>query len=164
MFCKIPVKSSFFLYIDFTKDLKWVISETISINDFLSCKGFGLLHGCGISLGRKRVILIGGHHTKEDSNGEYDIPINFPINDIVVQGDILNQSSWKFMQNVPFIKVHFGKCSRKYFPIIFDYFHRLIELQEMSFTIVDWQYRKTIQTSFLWLLPKLKMGNFGKNN
>ena len=141
----------------------WVLC-IISINDLLYCKGFGMLHGCGVSLGRNKVILIGGHHTKEDSNGEYDIPINFPINDIVVQGDILNQSSWKFMQNVPFIKVHFGKCSRKYFPIIFDYFHRLIELQEMSFTIVDWQYRKTIQTSFLWLLPKLKMGNFGKNN
>ena len=79
-----------------------------------------MLHGCGISFGRNKVILIGGHHTKEDFYGEHEIPLNFPINDIVVQGDILNQSSWKFMQNVPFIKVHFGKCCRKYFPIIFD--------------------------------------------
>ena len=79
-----------------------------------------MLHGCGISLGNNEVILIGGHHTKEDFYGEYDIPINFPINDLVVQADILNRSSWKFMQNVPFIKVHFGKCCRKYFPIIFD--------------------------------------------
>ena len=74
-----------------------------------------MLHGCGISLGNNEVILIGGHHTKEDSYGENDIPINFPINDIVVKGDTLDQSSWKFMQNVPFTKVHFWKMFSKIF-------------------------------------------------
>ena len=68
---------------------------------FLS-SGFGMISCCAIGLNRNIGLLIGGHYVKTDKM--YDYPLNYPINDQVIEFDI-STGKYTMLRNVPLAEV-----------------------------------------------------------
>ena len=64
--------------------------------------GFGMVSGCAIGLNRNTGLLIGGHYVKTDKM--YDYPLNNPINDQVLEFDIIS-GKYDLLNDVPLSEV-----------------------------------------------------------
>ena len=61
-----------------------------------------MISGCAIGLNRNIGLLIGGHYVKTDKM--YDYPLNYPINDQVLEFDIIT-GKYTMLKNVPLAEV-----------------------------------------------------------